>query len=730
MTTTVVSPIGAGAHRTNAPRMTMGRMRHIDGLRGLAISLVVIFHVFVGKVSSGVDVFLLMGGVLFVTSQMRNALNPRGMSWGQALIRIVRRLMPALTVVVTVTTVAMLLIYPSGSWKPLLIDASSAIGYWVNWRMVYLGDSYAAAGSEVSVYQHLWSMSVQLQIYATILTIVYATVRVMEKKGAGKRKISIAISSIVGALSIASFAYATYLIFAGRQSENYFSTFSRFWEIGVGALLGMVLTELVFAAWIRVTFSIVGLALIICTGLFLDGAEQFPGPVTLVPIIGAVMVIVSGLIGSVEKRNFASIGLTSLLETPVFSFLGKIAYSLYLWHWPILIMTVKITGIEAKNPVVGIPVIVSSILLAYLTWRFIEMPLQQSRKPERANPFTFEYVSDNLALNYNPALPVAASVLALVVGVVGLSPFIYDGGRYIQSQRNAAIIESSGGFDANYPGAMSVISGEKAPTNMPIQPDPLDIKPMMPITQQDKCFTNFGNGELVLTAEDGSPCAYGDTNSNRTMYVVGGSHSEQYLGALDTIGKNRGIKIIPIIKMGCPLYQDFRWDGQDYPECYADWSPKAEKYILDNPPTDGVFMISSRMSSVDGTGPEIVPQVYVDVFNRIANAGIKIYAVRDNPWIMKAPGVQKDVRSCVSEKGNSPECGMNTNGVMLSVNPAEIEFGANPNIKVVDFTDMMIADGFASPVIGNILVYRDSHHLTSQFVQSMTPEIDKRLFGQ
>lgn len=149
----MTTPSSGGGATTSATRRPY--RRDIDGLRGLAIALVVVFHVFVGRVSSGVDVFLLVGGVFFFGPQIRNALNPTGQTLVQSVIRLLRRLYPALLVVVTVTLAAGFVVYARARWAQTAEDAAASLTYRQNLHLADQGQDYAAVGRDVSLYQHI-----------------------------------------------------------------------------------------------------------------------------------------------------------------------------------------------------------------------------------------------------------------------------------------------------------------------------------------------------------------------------------------------------------------------------------------------------------------------------------------------------------------------------------------------------------------------------------------------
>ena len=711
-------------------------LTHVDGLRGFAIGLVVFFHVFVGKVSSGVDVFLFIGGLLFLTTQMKNASNPQGLTFTQSFTRIIRRLAPTLIVVSSIITIAAMIIYPPAEWSRIFRDVSSAVLYFINWTFAFSGESYISAGQEASLFQHMWSMSVQLQIYLFIMVIVYVlaqvfSVRYTQNKSSWEKTIYI----IIGIVPIASFVYATWLN-TYNQTLNYYSTVSRFWEIGCGALFGaLLLRHCMFMKVLRHILGIIGFILIIFTGVVLNGVEQFPGYLTIVPLLGALFIICAGQLPFGEQRTWKNLGVIKVLETRPLLFVGKISYSLYLWHWALLILVIHFTEQEKVSVWLGLVVIALSILLATATLYCVEKPLRQKEKPFRSQAFTVKYIKKAWQKSDVLWKPITAIILTIVCIFTASSPLLFTAHSEIQKYAAQRAIDKHGGLYETYPGARILANNNKNyPNNVPIQPSPHDeVKEMMPPTWYDECYTGFDNDELVWQGKDGKDCVYGDPHSDNTLYVIGGSHSEQYMTALDDIGKKDGIKIIPIIKMGCPMVNEGKWNGEDFSDCDR-WADKANRWIIDNPPTMGVLLTSTRPHTILGKGQDMVPPEYHDVFKQYDEAGIHIFTIRDNPWMMQTDpdtneetDSQKDVRLCISNGNNPQDCGAVQKNALADTNPAIEGYRDIENITHIDFTPLFCQDGTCPAIIGNVLVYRDSHHLTNLFVKTMSPFIENEL---
>lgn len=206
----------------------------LDGLRGLAIALVVVFHVFVGRVSGGVDVFLLLSGYFFLGSQLRYAsgdnasLNPWWPIW-----RTIRRIVPALALVVGITVILVLTTTPWLMNIELAQQITASLAYYQNWELTRQDAAYAAAAAEISPLQHLWSMAVQGQFYVLGIGFALLLAWALQNRRHLVQRVAGPILAIVTAIS---FAYASRFGLYG-MSDNYYSTWSRMWELSLGAVL-------------------------------------------------------------------------------------------------------------------------------------------------------------------------------------------------------------------------------------------------------------------------------------------------------------------------------------------------------------------------------------------------------------------------------------------------------------------------------------------------------------
>ncbi|HXO51414.1 MAG TPA: acyltransferase, partial [Mycobacterium sp.] len=287
-----VTDPGPAPRAAESPRMTLvsGFYRHdLDGLRGIAIALVAVFHVWFGRVSGGVDVFLALSGFFFGGRLLRTALTP-----GASLLpfpevtRLVRRLLPALVVVLAATAMLTILIQPETRWETFADQSLASLGYFQNWELANTASDYLRAGEAVSPLQHIWSMSVQGQFYIAFLALFFSFAHLFrERLGKSMR---IAFVALLSSLTIASFIYA---IFAhdADQATAYYNSFARAWELLLGALVGAVVPHVRWPMWLRTTVAVVALAAILSCGALIEGVKEFPGPWALVPV-GATMLFI------------------------------------------------------------------------------------------------------------------------------------------------------------------------------------------------------------------------------------------------------------------------------------------------------------------------------------------------------------------------------------------------------------------------------------------------------
>ncbi len=704
VTRTAASPAAMGDRKS-------GFYRHdLDGLRGVAILMVAVFHIWFGRVSGGVDVFLVLSGFFFGGKLLRNVLGTRpSLSVGRELTRLLRRLLPALVVVLAASAVLTILIQPQTRWEAFADQSLASLGYYQNWELARTAADYLRAGEAVSPLQHIWSMSVQGQFYLAFLLLVFGCGAVL-RRPLGKR-LRVFFVALLAALTVTSFVYA---IFAHQadQATAYFNSFARAWELLAGALAGALVGYIRWPMWLRTAAATVGLAAIVSCGWWIDGVREFPGPWALVPVGATVLMILAAANRQADPLTRDRMpGPSRLLSLGPLVTLGAMAYSLYLWHWPLLIFWLALTGHGHASFVEGAGILLVSCGLAYLTMRFVEEPLRV-RTPARAAP-----VAVNVPWRARLRRPtiVAGSTVALLGVALTATSFTW---REHVTVRRAAGNELAGLNTRDYPGARALAANARVP-NLPMRPTVLEASKDLPESTLDGCISNFRNGDVIN-------CTYGDPEATRTIALAGGSHAEHWVTALNILGKEHHFKVVTYLKMGCALSTEkvplIMGNNAPYPQCYT-WVGKAMAKLVDDDP-DYVFTTSTRPWNIKPG--DVMPGTYVGIWKTFADNHIPVLAMRDTPWLVEdgKPFIPAD---CLADGGDAVTCGRKRSEVLANRNPTLDFVDRFPGLKPLDMSDAVCRPDICRAVEGNVLVYRDSHHFTATYMRTMTPELGRQI---
>ena len=356
-----------------APRASV--RPEIQALRAVAIGCVVLYHFWPAVLPAGfvgVDVFFVVSGFLITGLLLRDAERFGRVRLREFYVRRIRRILPAALVVLSACAIATLLFVPRIEWRPFLQQVLSSALYVQNWHLARDSQIPRRADLESTPVQHFWSLSVEEQFYLLwpllIIAALWLAVRL------GRRRLAI-VAAVLGVATVASFVHGVALT-AQDHNLAYFSTLSRAWEFGVGGLLALapaiagerLRRTRALAAWL-------GLAAIAAAALTFTDHELFPGVIVLVPVLGTAAVIWAGM-------PRAALSLSPVAALRPVQWFGDISYSLYLWHWPIIMFTPYITGQPSPAPVMVL-LLVLSIVVAAASKRWIEDPFRRAVPRER-----------------------------------------------------------------------------------------------------------------------------------------------------------------------------------------------------------------------------------------------------------------------------------------------------------------------------------------------------------
>ncbi len=340
----------------------------VEGLRAVAVALVVLFHAGVFPLAGGyvgVDVFFVLSGFLITGLLIRERITSGATSLPNFYARRVRRILPAATLVLLLTIVA------AYQWLGFLranvvaIDGQLTALFAANIHFALEGTQYLNNLEPPSPLQHFWSLAVEEQFYLVwpMLFLIIAGIG----RGAQLR---VKLAVVVAIIIVVSFGWS---VIQTPQDANwaFFSPLTRAWELAIGALLALgvpVLLRIPAAAgpWM----SWIGLVSVISSAFLLNGDTSFPGYAAALPVLGTALAVAGG---TVKPGGGAEV----LLARAPFQWLGKLSYSLYLWHWPLLVIAAQASGNILTLPQ-SLGLVAIALILSVVTFYVAENPIRRS----------------------------------------------------------------------------------------------------------------------------------------------------------------------------------------------------------------------------------------------------------------------------------------------------------------------------------------------------------------
>ncbi|MDA2805991.1 acyltransferase family protein [Nocardiopsis suaedae] len=686
-----------------------GHRPEIDGLRAVAVLLVAAYHIWFGRVSGGVDVFLLVSGFLITGSLVRSVERSGGVGAAAFLGRLCARLMPAAALVLAAVLAATALLLPEDRWRDTLSETVAAAAYHLNWHLALDSVDYLSRSGAVSPLQHFWSLSVQGQFYPLWLVLIAVAAWAARRAG---RTVRTGAAVAVAAVFAASLAYSVHMT-RTDQPWAYFDTGARLWELALGGLLFLALPRIALPRALRVVLGWLGLAALVSCGLLLQVSTQFPGYIALWPTLAAAAVIAAGTSGS-------RWGADRLLTLRPLRYLGSLSYALYLWHWPVLVFYLHATDRTLASWRGGLAVLAVSLLLAAATTPLADRVVAfAKRRPEgrpapEGRPTSMEG-GDPRDPGAPPRRRLPGPARSAAVGLAFLLPVVLAaGGWSVRMDAEKRAREALASDPEVYPGAAALADGAAVPA-APVYPPPSEAADDIPATYADGCNQTTFDAEVIT-------CEYGSDDPERTIALVGGSHSAHWFPALEEIAAEHDWRIVNIVKGAC-LFTDApqTYKGDPYTSC-AEWN-RGVMDELEALRPDAVFTTGTT-TSIDtsaGYDGEQVVDGYVDRWRELDAMGVEVVAVRDTPRL------GFDAVQCLGE-GAPDDC---TARADVSLAPDSPLDGADlpDNVSVLDLNDLLCSGGECPSVIGNVLVYWDSSHIGATYMRSMAPELEERLFA-
>lgn len=667
----------------------------IQGLRAVAVAIVVLYHLWPNRLPGGfvgVDVFFVISGFL-ITSHLlaRPPRSARDLAafWG----RRVRRLLPASLLVLAVTLVATRLVAPDTQWAGTARDVIAAALYVENWRLASTSVDYLLAEAAASPVQHFWSLSVEEQFYFVWPVLILLVALVAARRGL--RMVPVCTAALV-VVVLGSLAYSVHIT-AVEPAAAYFVTPARIWELGAGGLLA--LTGSLGGAWLRsgarrAALAWAGYGMIAVAALSYSSATPFPGSAALLPVAGAVAVIAA----SADGERY---GPGIVVERRPIQILGNVSYSVYLWHWPLIVLLPHVSG-GRLGLVDKVAVLIGSLVLAGLTKRYVED----------------RYLVLRPAVSLRRTFVLAAAGMAAVLSL-GFLQLAEVEAR--ESDARGELAAAASGGDPCFGAAAMAPGADCAGT------DDGDMVPAPALAPQDKSAAYEKACFVEAPFTDLRTCVFGDPSADVSIALVGNSHAGHWLPAIEPIAKQRGWKITTFLASECTISATaVQWDAEDKQAGCLDRARQVMDQTING---DFDLVIASERNGRPAVGRTRQDswadwlRGYQDRVTAWSAADVPVLVLHDTA----TPGATvESVPDCVAANlADLAACsGPRERWVPRDPLVQAAKDIGDPDITTVDLNDFLCDERTCPAVIGGVLAYYDGSHMTATFARSLAPYLD------
>jgi peptidoglycan/LPS O-acetylase OafA/YrhL len=691
----------------------------IEGLRAVAVLAVVLFHADVPGLGGGyvgVDVFFVISGFLITGLLWREASATGSVGLRRFYGARARRLLPASATVGVITMVGSVFLLPLLQVKSVIVDGVTSALYVGNYWFIMRGVDYFASHKPPSPFQHYWSLGVEEQFYlvwpALIITTAWLIRRVRRRTRAeatSSRRPYLVVLALVAALSFALSLAATPL----APAVAFFSLPTRAWQLALGGLVALTVVH-----WRRLSSRAgaitgwAGLALILLACTELSSTTPYPGVAALLPTVGAALVIGAGCVTPTQ-------GCGRILGLSPMRAIGRISYSWYLWHWPVLLLAPGLLG----HPLGLVARVVAALFsggLAVLTLRFIENPL-------RFDPAVRNSPGRSLALGG------AATAVAVCVGVALLVVVPTPVGRGAPAAAlNATTAPVPPGsdmaaYDAAVQKAFTQVQAAVA-ASVDVKAVPSNLNPTFAAVEAEQ-NAYMGSGCLRAPLQGGQPeCATGDIGSTTTVALVGDSHAAIWNPAFQQAATQRHWRLETLAKAACPLMDlsvnnAFRRLVELFEHC-EQWRGQIMTRLRSEHPRLVVVSVWRGYGADESlTGFNGYDRAWLDGLTRLVEQlrgiGAKVLVLGPVPDPRTTVPIclsahLDDATACLARRSTA----VNQPGIA-----GESDAVTTGGGQYVDLTDLFCTTDRCPVIVGNTLVYVDSSHLTFEYSRLLAPAV-------
>jgi peptidoglycan/LPS O-acetylase OafA/YrhL len=664
----------------------------IQGLRALAILFVVAYHAGVPHVSGGfvgVDLFFVLSGFLITQLMLREIATTGTVSLRRFWARRARRIIPASALVLVATMLAVRAFISPLERKDIAVDALWSALFSGNWRFAQQETDYLASDRNPSPVLHYWSLGVEEQFYFVWPLVLVALAAIWRLSRRNPTVHVVAFGTTFVGVIVFSLAYCIHVT-TTHQPYAFFGTPARAWQLAAGALTALAVP--VILRWrhgTRATLGVAGLTLLGLSVYVLEesGSADIPYPswLALAPTLAGVLLLVSGT-GSYSW-------LSRVLSLRPLTYVGDLSYSLYLWHWPVLIIGVEAVG--ARTPEVRLGLVALACAFSVASYHLVENPIRRAA-----------------ILVKRPALSIAVGA-TLVVAVIPAVAYASE----TESIDTVVVAPSD-------PPRSSVdVAKRPAPA--------AHLEKVRPALDEafDDAFPLKEKGCHVEYDATAAPpwdgCTFADTRADRRVVVIGDSIAGAIAPALIKAGEQEGWAVTAWAKSRCPMGDVTKFEAEHggvYDECDAFRESVLREIVQRRPDVVVIAMSRGSATGLAVGGRRVVGPAAAErsakglqrTVDRLREAGIGV-VLSDSP--NRSPFL---TTSCLAKKRDVGKCTFRAAQRTSVMQTTAREMG--DRVTLVEPNATVCREGTCYPVVGDIVVYRDKVHYTATFAKTLSGE--------
>ena len=661
----------------------------VEGLRAVAVLLVVLYHADVPRLTGGfvgVDVFFVISGFVITGLLLRERQRTGRTSILNFYARRLRRILPAATLVILAAVVASYLLLGFVSGDAVANDGRWAAVFLSNFHFEEVGTNYFTAKLPPSPLQNFWSLSVEEQFY-----FVYPTLFLLIARVKGRLSQQTKMMIVLVLVIVVSYWFSVTQT-AAQPTAAYFSPFTRAWELALGALVA------VGTPWIKnlaalgaAALTWVGLAAIAMAAFAFTAQTPYPGSLVAIPVVGAALVIAGGV-------ATPRLGAERLLGLGPFQWFGKRSYSLYLWHWPILIIAAEHAAKSTLPLADNLLLLLLAIVISMASYRLVENPIRHWKLPSGTT--------------------VAAGIIAVVSTVVVLSLVIS-----LESTQGAP---SSQRAAPNVHAVLRAVDAARSITKVPDSLSPGLAQAATDYGGRDENYT-CGSGETQTTER---LCFLGDVHARRLLIVYGDSHAVMWLPALISVAKSAHMKLLVLGKPYCPAANvvvasppGIGAAGSPYIAC-QDWHRWAIRVINRLSPS---MLIVSQDSTYSAPGLKGFTTLQwqnglTNLFSQISDSHT------EKIFLGNIPLLSQSGPTCLSVHLDDVQaCSRPTAHAYRHLDQAEYSVTSSLGIRYIDPTPWFCSK-VCTAIVGSYCVYMDAYHVSATYAAYLHKALAQAIF--